>query len=87
MKCPKCRAEKAYLRKVDGWKGALMSCALLAPLKCNHCCHEFVVSWFATIGRTVKPPKLRSQSAWSDRPSYAARQRAITPSRRKVVRY
>ena len=33
-----------------GWLG-------LVPMRCHHCYHEFVVSWFATIGKQVYPPQ------------------------------
>jgi len=59
MKCPVCWAEKAYVRKVPGWQGVLYRVALLVPLKCHHCYHKFVVSWFSTVGRTIHPPKIR----------------------------
>ena len=62
MKCPRCWAEKAYVRKVGGLKGFLLDCLLLVPLKCHHCYHKFTVSWFATIGRRIHPPKLRTDS-------------------------
>ena len=57
MKCPKCWAEKAYVRKVKGFQGFLLSCALLVPMKCLHCYHKFVVSWFFAIGEQINPPK------------------------------
>jgi hypothetical protein len=73
MKCPKCWAEKAYVREVRGWKGALMACALLVPMKCNHCYHKFVLPWFLTLGRAIRPPKPGpNRSRWSDRPAHAA---------------
>ena len=59
MKCPQCWAEKAYVRQVKGWKGTLLTCLLLRPMKCNHCYHKFVVSWFSTIGKQIHPLPLR----------------------------
>ena len=59
MKCPRCWAEKAYLRKVGGLQGFLIDCALLVPMKCHHCYHKFLVSWFSTIGKRIQPPKPR----------------------------
>lgn len=57
MKCPVCWAEKAYVHSVGGWKALLYHVLLLVPLKCHHCYHKFVVSRFATIGKTIHPPK------------------------------
>lgn len=59
MKCRYCWSDKAYPRKVSGWKGILLSCALLVPLRCHHCYERFVVSWFSTIGKQLQPPTLR----------------------------
>ena len=59
MKCPRCWAEKAYMRKVAGFQGFLLGCALLVPMKCHHCYHKFAVPWFVTIGREMKPPQPR----------------------------
>lgn len=56
MKCPVCWAEKAYSRKVPGWKGWALACLLLEPMKCHHCYHKFVVPWFATWGKPIQPP-------------------------------
>ena len=58
MKCPSCWAEKAYLRKVEGFSGLLTKVFLIRPLKCSHCYHKFSVSWFKTIGKELHPPKL-----------------------------
>lgn len=77
MKCPRCWAEKAYLQPAKGWRGILRACLLLRPMKCHHCYHKFVVSWFSTIGKQVKPPFLRiSPVSRSRRPSYSAQHRA-----------
>jgi|GEM_PF-6826824 len=59
MKCSACWADKAYVRKVNGWRGMLLSLGLRVPLKCHHCYHKFSVSWFSTIGAQVTPPPLR----------------------------
>lgn len=63
MKCPRCWAEKACLREVKGWKGTLMTCLLLRPMRCHHCYHKFVVSWFFTIGKQLHPPRPQIASA------------------------
>lgn len=85
MKCPRCWAEKAYLRQVKGWKGVLLACLLLVPLKCNHCYHRFVVSRFFTIGKQVTPPPLRIMPAsrLSRRPRAARRDAAARTRARK----
>ena len=80
MKCPICWAEKAYVRKVHGWKALLYSVALLVPLKCHHCYHKFTVSWFATVGRTIHPPKIRRTAVPNSGPSYAAQSRRCSGS-------
>jgi hypothetical protein len=59
MKCPRCWAEKAYLRPVSAWKTALFSCLLLVPLRCQHCYHKFNVLWFFTVRKQVVPPRQR----------------------------
>ena len=59
MKCPRCWAEKAYMRKATGFQGLLLSCALLVPMKCHHCYHKFVLSWFFTIREQIDPPQPR----------------------------
>jgi hypothetical protein len=61
MKCPRCWAHKAYARHVGGWKGVLMDCLLLQPMKCHHCYHKFIVPWFFTFGKEVRPPQSRSR--------------------------
>ena len=74
MKCPKCWAEKAYVRQVDGWKGLLTAWLLLVPLKCHHCFHTFVVSRFSTFGKQTKRLTMRSSVVRrSAGPSCAAR--------------
>jgi hypothetical protein len=82
MKCPVCWAEKAYVRKVQGWKSLLYQLAWLVPLKCHHCYHKFVVSWFSTIGRTIHPPKIRRTAPVDTGPAYAARSRGGSSARR-----
>jgi len=59
MKCPKCWTEKAYLRQVVGWQKVALNCLLLRPMKCRHCYHKFVVSWFATLGQQIHAPELK----------------------------
>ena len=59
MKCRRCWAEKAYLREVKGWKGVLLACLWLVPMKCHHCYHRFVAFWPLTIGKQITPPPLR----------------------------
>ncbi|NQU24615.1 MAG: hypothetical protein HQ567_25310 [Candidatus Nealsonbacteria bacterium] len=61
MKCPKCWAEKAYIRQVTGWRGTVLQCLLLTPLRCRHCYHEFTVSWFLTIGKQIHAPQPASK--------------------------
>lgn len=56
MKCPRCWAEKAYAHPMQGWKGALLDCLLLTRMKCQHCYHKFLIPWFFTLGKQVKPP-------------------------------
>jgi len=79
MKCPRCWAEEAYVRRVPGWRGFLLSCLFLTPLKCNHCYHKFSVPWFFTLGKATEPPTLpftpRKRAVG---PSYAARYVAAT---------
>jgi len=62
MKCPACWAEKAYVRKVKGYKGTLLKCLFIVPLRCHHCYHEFSVPWLMTIGKRTDPPTLRVAS-------------------------
>ncbi len=59
MKCPRCWAEKAYMRKVAGFQRFLLSCALLVPMKCHHCYRKFAISWFCTIGEQIDPSRPR----------------------------
>ena len=74
MKCPRCWAEKAYVRIVHGWKGVLLKCLLIRPMKCHHCYHKFAVPWVLTIGRRLTPPPLRiAPHTRQSGPSYAAR--------------
>ena len=74
MKCPVCWAEKAYIRRVNGWKGIALACLLIVPMKCHHCYHKFHVSWFTTLGKSITPPPLRiAPISRSRRPSHAAR--------------
>ena len=56
MKCPRCWAEKAYIRQAKGWREAALGWLALIPMRCHHCYHEFVVSWFVTIGKQVNAP-------------------------------
>jgi len=67
MKCPVCWADKAYVHPVNGWKALLYHVLMIVPLKCHHCYHKFSVSWFATIGKTVHPPKVSKSQASSRR--------------------
>lgn len=68
MKCPRCWAEKAYAHPAGGWKGILLDCLLLTRMKCQHCYHKFVISWFFTIGKQVTPPLRGPSSGSSDSP-------------------
>jgi len=82
MKCPRCWSDKAYLRPVRGTQQLLFKCALLVPMKCQHCYHKFTVSWFATIRKQIHPPALRiAPISRGSRPSYAARHFAATRNR------
>jgi hypothetical protein len=72
MKCPRCWADKAYVRRVDGWKGALLGFLFVVPMRCHHCYHKFHVPWLLTIGRTILPPPLKTVPVRSARPSIAA---------------
>jgi len=56
MKCPKCWAEKAWIREVQGVKRLAFKAFCVVPLRCHHCYHKFHVSWFSTIGQRVTPP-------------------------------
>ena len=79
MKCPRCWAEEAYVRRVSGWKGILLACLLLRPLKCNHRYHKFSVFRFFTIGKPTEPPTLPfAPLNQTVGPSYAARYIAAT---------
>lgn len=81
MKCPACWTEKAYVRKVGGWKGLLLCCLFIVPLKCHHCYHKFNVSWFATLGKQITPPPRVSPGSRNVGLSYAARHYAATHDR------
>lgn len=73
MKCPRCWAEKAYARKVKGWKGILLALLFLQPMKCHHCYLKFVVLSFSTIGKQIAPPpSRRGDASQSNRPTPAA---------------
>lgn len=56
MKCRRCWSDKAYLRTVPGWRGLLLRCLLLAPMRCHHCYEKFTVPWILTLGKQVHPP-------------------------------
>ena len=56
MRCPCCWSDKAYVRRVGIGTRILLSCCLLIPVRCRHCCHKFVVLWFSTIGKNLQPP-------------------------------
>ena len=62
MKCPRCWADKAYLRQVAGWKGLLLNLLLLRPMRCHHCYHKFLVPRFLTIGKRVTRRPVRTAS-------------------------
>lgn len=82
MKCPKCWADKAYIREAKGWQPALMACLLMLPMKCHHCYHRFWVFRLFTLGERMKPPVLRlAPSTRLDEPSYAARHLAAMRKR------
>jgi hypothetical protein len=59
MKCPRCWADKAYLRRVEGWRGLLVRLLLVRPMRCHHCYHKFCVPWPLTLGQRVDPPEMR----------------------------
>ncbi len=59
MKCPRCWADKAYLREFRGWRDIVFGCLAFKPMRCSHCYHCYVVHWFFTIGEQVVPPVLR----------------------------
>ncbi|MBN2022400.1 MAG: hypothetical protein JW809_06355 [Pirellulales bacterium] len=73
MKCPVCWAEKAYVRRVDGWKGKLLALFLIVPMQCHHCYHRFHVLWFQTWGKRTQPPLRIAPNTRATRLSYAAR--------------
>lgn len=56
MKCRACWAEKAYRRKLSGWRDRLLACCGLVPLKCQHCFTKFWTPWILTLGRRLDPP-------------------------------
>lgn len=91
MKCPRCWAEKAYVHPMEGWKGVLLDCLLLMRMKCRHCYHKFIISWFFTIGKQVTPPPSRSVAGHSPGASpqtlrFAPRQsEAVLQGRRKAA--
>jgi len=63
------------LRRVSGWRGTLLACLLLRPMKCLHCYHQFVVPWFFTLGKQVTAPAPRiAPSKRATGLSYAAEQ-------------
>jgi hypothetical protein len=81
MKCPQCWAQKVRPRRVETWKKILWACLLLQPVKCNHCFHKFVISWFRTLDKPGEPPRLRiAAGTGSARESYAAQQHRTTPT-------
>ncbi len=86
MKCPRCWSNKAYLRRIPGFKGRLLDCLLIRPMKCHHCYHRFAVSWFVTIGKKVTPSARASSCGRPTRLSHAARHvaaaDALAPSAR-----
>ena len=79
MKCPACWAEKAFVRQVDGWKGAVLRCLLVVPMKCHHCYHDFYIPWIMTIGKQITPPDRGSHSRRPHRRPHLAGQEAILP--------
>lgn len=85
MKCPRCWAEKAYLRQVTGWQRVLCACLLLAPLKCHHCYHKFTVPRLFCLGKRLVPPPARASSADPPKPSYASRRHAAMYNGRRAA--
>ena len=81
MKCPRCWAEKAFIRKVTGWQGFFLDCLLLIPMKCHHCYHKFVVFWPFAVGQDLQQPPVRNAPPprTANGPQ-AARQRAVNAS-------
>ena len=62
MKCRACWSDKAYVRPVGGWRGALMSWVGIVPLKCHHCYHRFSLPFLFTIGKQLNPPLRKGAS-------------------------
>jgi hypothetical protein len=62
MKCRACWSDKAYVRQVPGWRGALMSWVGIVPLKCHHCYHRFTLPFLLTIGKELTPPPRKPAS-------------------------
>lgn len=78
MKCPYCWAEKAYVRKANGWKDTLLRCLLLRLMRCHHCYRRFVVPWLSTSGKQTKMRPIQTGS--SEKPvrvSHAAQRRTV----------
>jgi hypothetical protein len=80
MKCPRCWTDKACLRPVSRTKRLLLRAVLLVPMKCQHCYHKFVVSWFSTVGKAIHPPMLRIAPT-SGTAGLSGATRPLTPSR------
>ena len=74
LTCPRCWTEKVYLREVKGWKRVLLASALLRPVQCHHCYHNFLVHWFSTLFKRIKPSKATTCSAVikADSPAFRA---------------
>ncbi len=86
MKCPRCWTDKAYVRRVSPAKRLLMRLLLLAPMRCEHCYHKFVTSWFSTIGKQTRPPMLRiAPISRMAGPVCAARQKSASRRRGPAV--
>ncbi len=69
------------MRPVSGWKGTLLACLLLRPMKCQHCCHQFLVPWVFTLGKEVTAPTPRiAPSKRAAGLSYAAQRCAVPPT-------
>jgi hypothetical protein len=79
MKCPACWSDKAYLRKADGFKAAVLKSCGLLPLKCQHCYHKCWTPWFMAWGKTLHPPVLKTPAL--DTPVHRSKPHA-TPKRR-----
>ncbi len=84
MKCPKCWAEKAWIREVHGFKRIVLKSLCVVPLRCHHCYHRFHVSWFQTIGQNLNPPAPVTQSATS--PANAGFSRQLPAQSRDLSR-